>query len=223
MQWKNSNETPEMWCDRIRAPFKKILEENSKFFSKNEYIQMQGKRTIDGERSQCPVYLSNYIYCTVCDSLVFISDNQKLGMTYSPSANNHLKRCIAENTRYGSISGECAKRKEFLRVIARKEYSIQHAKREILRHEVDIKRIQLELSPQPQSLSHSEKDKLASITYDYNHISYETYRAGAASAVKDDTNPMITIEYMHPAMHIPILCEKWVILPNHILILYEIV
>ncbi|PKY62033.1 hypothetical protein RhiirA4_432234 [Rhizophagus irregularis] len=187
MRWRNSNETPEMWCDRIRAPFKKILEENSGFFSKNEYIQMQGKRTIDGKRSQCPVYFSNYIYCTVCDSLVFIPDNRKINLTFSVSADNHLKRCIAENAR--SISGECAKREEFLHVIARKENSIRHAKREILRHEADIMRIQLELSPQPQSLSHSEKDKLASISYDYNHISYETYRAGAASAVKDDTNP----------------------------------
>jgi hypothetical protein len=56
-------------------------------------------------------------------------------------------------------------------------------------HEAEIKRIQLELSPQSQSLPHSEKDKLASVTYDYNKISYEAYRAGMASVVKDDTNP----------------------------------
>jgi len=42
MQIRNSDETPEMWCDRIRAPFKKILEENPSFFSKNEYIRMYG-------------------------------------------------------------------------------------------------------------------------------------------------------------------------------------
>ena len=32
MRFRNSDETPEMWCDRIRAPFKKILEENPKEF-----------------------------------------------------------------------------------------------------------------------------------------------------------------------------------------------
>src|SRR5436305_3992871 len=148
MHFRNSDETPEMWCDRIRAPFKKILEENPSFFSKNEYIQMQGVRYTDGEKSSCPVYPSNYIYCTVCDSLVFISDNWKFCLTHSAAASNHLKRCIAGNTRYGSISapafdaGECAKREEFLHMITQKEYAIWQAKQEILRHEAEIKRIQ---------------------------------------------------------------------------------
>jgi len=125
MRFRNSDETPEMWCDRIRAPFKKILEENPSFFSKNEYIQMYGWHYEDGKRvtSTLPVF-SNYIYCTICDSLVYIPDNWTFCLTNSATASSHLKRCIAENTRYGSISGECAKREEFLHVIALKEYNI---------------------------------------------------------------------------------------------------
>src|SRR3954471_8255293 len=157
MRFRNSNETPEMWCDRIRAPFRKILEENPSFFSKNEYIQMQGVRYTDGKKSSCPVYPSNYIYCTVCDSLVYISDNWTFCLTYSATASNHLKRCIAENTRYGSISaptehpkgtGECAKSEEFLNVIAQKEYYIWQLKQRMMQYEAEIRRNQLELSPQ---------------------------------------------------------------------------
>ena len=157
---------------------------------------MQGVHYADGERSSCPVYPSNYIYCTVCDSLVFISDNWKFCLTHSAAASNHLKRCIAGNTRYGSISapvfdaGECAKREEFLHMIAQKEYSIWQAKQKILRHEAEIKRIQLELLPQSQSFSHSEKDKLASATYDYNLISFDYYRASMAGLTQHDYTTM---------------------------------
>ena len=79
------------------------------------------------------IYSTNYIYCTVCDSLVYIPDNWTFCLTVSATASSHLKRCIAENTCYGSISaptehskgaGECAKREEFLRVITLKEYNI---------------------------------------------------------------------------------------------------
>ena len=78
LQYRNSDETPEMWCDRIRAPFKKILEENPEFFSKNEFIQMYGWHYEDGKRvtSTLPVF-SNYIYCTACDFLVYIPNNMR--------------------------------------------------------------------------------------------------------------------------------------------------
>ncbi|PKK66984.1 hypothetical protein RhiirC2_852495 [Rhizophagus irregularis] len=36
---KHDNETPEMWCSRIRGPFKMILEEYPGIFSNNGYIQ----------------------------------------------------------------------------------------------------------------------------------------------------------------------------------------
>src|SRR5205823_13099290 len=36
------HETPEMWCSRIRDPFRKILKENPRFLSKNGYITMHG-------------------------------------------------------------------------------------------------------------------------------------------------------------------------------------
>ena len=53
-----------------------------------------------------------------------------------------------------------------------------------MRYEAEIRCNQLELSPQFQSLSHSEKDKLASVSYVINDISYETFRASM-----DDPNP----------------------------------
>src|SRR4051794_23810601 len=49
-----------------------------------------------------------------------------------------------------------------------------------MRYEAEIRRNQLELSPQFQSLSHLEKDKLASVSYVINDISYETFRASMA-------------------------------------------
>jgi hypothetical protein len=79
------------------------------------------------------------------------------------------------------------KEEEFLNVLAWKEYSIWRAKQEILRHEAEIKRIQLELSPQSQSFSHSEKDKLASVSYNHNFISFDNYRASVTKA--KDTAP----------------------------------
>ena len=38
LQYKYSGETPEMWCYRICYPFKKLLEYNPKYFSKNGFI-----------------------------------------------------------------------------------------------------------------------------------------------------------------------------------------
>src|SRR3954454_14687904 len=78
------------------------------------------------------------------------------------------------------------KEKEFLHVIAQKEYYIWHAKQEILRHEAEIKRIQLELLSQFQFFSHLEKDKLASVTYDYNFISFDYYRAPMTGPAQQD-------------------------------------
>src|ERR1700733_13864815 len=74
---RRDHETPEMWCSRIRDPFRKILEENPRIFSKNGYITMFGK-LYEGD---CNVhdFPTNYIYCTVCDSLVFIPER---GYTY---------------------------------------------------------------------------------------------------------------------------------------------
>ena len=40
LQYRNSGETPEMWCSHVRYPFKKLLEYNPKYFSKNGFIQM---------------------------------------------------------------------------------------------------------------------------------------------------------------------------------------
>src|SRR3954447_24363784 len=83
------HETPEMWCSRIRGPFRKILEENPSILSKNEYITMYGKLIERSDRvHRLP---SNYIYCSVCDSLVFIANSLSSGDSYR---DNHFKGCI---------------------------------------------------------------------------------------------------------------------------------
>src|SRR2546429_6118604 len=59
-----------MWCSRIRDLFRKILEENPRILSKNGYIIMYGKLYENDKVHNG--YPTDYIYCSVCDSLVFI-------------------------------------------------------------------------------------------------------------------------------------------------------
>src|SRR3954447_9242736 len=91
LQYRYSNETPEMWCSRVRYPFKKLLEYNPKYFSKNEFIQMIERVYIDGEFKAGR--RSFNIYCTVCDSLVIIRENT------IECANKHLNECIAKTAK----------------------------------------------------------------------------------------------------------------------------
>src|SRR5919206_4333410 len=74
---RHDHETPEMWCSRIRDPFRKILEEHhtsrDSILSGNGYITMYGKLIERSDRVHD--YPTNYIYCSVCDSLVFIPEN----------------------------------------------------------------------------------------------------------------------------------------------------
>src|SRR5256884_9266735 len=74
------HETPEMWCSRIRDPFRKILEENPRILFGNGYITMYGK--LIKRNNRVHGHPSNYIYCSVCDSLVFISENSRLVNSY---------------------------------------------------------------------------------------------------------------------------------------------
>jgi hypothetical protein len=166
---RHDHETPEMWCSRIRDPFRKILEDNPRILSKNGYITMYGKLIERSDRVHG--YPTNYIYCSVCDSLVFISENG-LGGHPTTYRDNHLKKCISGN----SISNEYARRKEILKSIDRKEFQIWQYKQYILNEEAKINRLRLELFS--QSTPHSEKDKLASVSYDYDArtIGYETYK-----------------------------------------------
>src|SRR5437870_8404811 len=118
-------------------------------------------------------YPTDYIYCSVCDSLVFIP-----GTGYNPRIyhDSHLKRCISGNT----ISNDHARRKEILQSIDRKEFQIWQYK------QVKINHLRLELFS--QSTSHSEKDKLASVSYDHdaNFIaSYENYAQSKATVAKN--------------------------------------
>ena len=64
---RHDHETPEMWCSCIRDPFRKILEENPRILSKNGYIIMCGKLY---ENDKVHGHPTNYIYCSVCNSLV---------------------------------------------------------------------------------------------------------------------------------------------------------
>jgi len=91
LQYRYSGETPEMWCSRVRYPFKKLLEYNPKYFSKNGFIQMVEKEYIDGEFKAGR--RSIHIYCTVCDSLVIIPENT------IECASDHLNKCIARTAK----------------------------------------------------------------------------------------------------------------------------
>src|SRR2546429_5880457 len=91
LQYRYSGETPEMWCSRVRYPFKKLLEYNPKYFSKNGFIQMIERLYKDGKFKAGR--RSFHIYCTVCDSLVIICENTiKCG-------NDHLKKCITKTAK----------------------------------------------------------------------------------------------------------------------------
>src|SRR5437763_16015433 len=91
LQYRYSGETPEMWCSRICYPFKKLLEYNPKYFSKNGFIQMIERSYKDGEFKAGR--RSFRIYCTVCDSLVIIHENT------IECANKHLNECITKTTK----------------------------------------------------------------------------------------------------------------------------
>ena len=88
LQYRYSGETPEMWCSRICYPFKKLLEYNPKYFSKNRLIQMIERSYKDGKFKAGRH--SFHIYCTVCDSLVIICENT------IECANDHLNKCITK-------------------------------------------------------------------------------------------------------------------------------
>src|ERR1051325_12019688 len=91
LQYRYSGETPEMWCSRVRYPFKKLLEYNPKYFSKNGFIQMIERVYIDGKFKDGE--RSFHIYCTVCDSLVLIRENT------IECANDHLNKCITKTAK----------------------------------------------------------------------------------------------------------------------------
>ena len=93
-----------------------------------------------------------------------------------------MKRCISGNT----ISNDHARRKEILQSIDRREFQIWQYKQYILKEEVKINRLRLELFS--QSTSHSEKDKLASISYDHDGnftASYKNYAQSKATVAKN--------------------------------------
>jgi hypothetical protein len=178
LQHKDDNETPEMWCSRIRGPFRKILEENPEIFSKNGYIRMYAKFYEDGKGFHPSGNLTNYIYCSVCDSLVFIPERLIGEFLYR---DGHLKRCIVSKAN----PIEHVRRKEILQAIDRRKFQIWQYKQYILQEEAEMERLQLELSS--QSTPHSEKDKLASVSYDYDGRStgYKAYLSAKATIVKN--------------------------------------
>ena len=171
------HETPEMWCSRICDTFRKILEENPRILSKNGFITMYGK--LYESDSKVHGHPSNYIYCSVCDSLVFIP-GEYTRRSYR-NQDNHLKRCISRNT----ILNEHARRKEILQSIDTREFQIWQYKQYILKEEAEMKRLQLELLS--QSIPHSEKDKLALVSYDHDArlTDYKIYAQSKATIAKN--------------------------------------
>ena len=137
---------------------------------------MYGKLYDSGRNLRLP---SNYIYCSVCDSLVFIPENGRRDDCYR---DNHFKSCINGDT----ISKEHVRKKEILQSIDRREFQIWQYKQYILREETKINRLRLELFS--HSTSHSEKDKLASVSYDIDGnftASYENYAQYKATMTKN--------------------------------------
>ena len=132
---------------------------------------------------------SNYIYCSICDSLVFIPEK---GLSAGLYQDNHFKSCINGDT----ISKEYARRKFILQSIDRREFHIWQYKQNILEEEAKIKRLQLELFS--QSISHSEKDKLASVSYDVDchSTSHEIYAQSKATIAE---NTMLSAPNFEPA------------------------
>jgi len=110
------HETSEMWCSRIRGLFRKILEENSRILSKNRFIIIYEK--LYESDSKVHGHPSNYIYYSICDSLVFIPE--KYTRRSYRNQDNHLKRCISKNT----ILNKHARRKEILQSIDTREFQI---------------------------------------------------------------------------------------------------
>ncbi|GET04380.1 hypothetical protein GLOIN_2v1511279 [Rhizophagus clarus] len=110
---RHDYETPEMWCSCVRDPFRKLLEEHHSsrggILSGNGYIKIFGKLIERSDR----VYgnPSNYIYCSVCDSLVFIPEIGYSSANYYQD--NHFKSCINEDTisKEHTISGSFIGRK----------------------------------------------------------------------------------------------------------------
>ncbi|PKY62471.1 hypothetical protein RhiirA4_527160, partial [Rhizophagus irregularis] len=118
---------------------------------------------------------------SVYDSLDFTPAN---GLFEDRYKDNHLKRCISGNP----ISNEHARINKILQSIDSREFSIWQHKQYILQEEAKLERLHLELFF--QSTSHSEKDKLASISYYYNTrtILYEAY-AQAKATIAENTMP----------------------------------
>ena len=132
---RRDHETPEMWCSCIRGLFRKILKENPRILSKNGYIIMCGKLY---ENDKVHSHPTNYIYCSICDFLVFIPTTFYSDRRYY---NSYLKRCISGNT----ISNDHARRKEILQSIDRREFQIWQYKQYILQEEAKINHLRLEL------------------------------------------------------------------------------
>ncbi len=88
LHYRYSDKTPKMWCSRIHTLFRKLIEYNLTFFSKNEYIHMT-ERLYEDKKFRLERHIF-YIYCTIYNSLVFICDNTK------KYADKHLNECITK-------------------------------------------------------------------------------------------------------------------------------
>ncbi len=90
------------------------------------------------ENDKVHSFPTNYIYCNVCDSLVFIPKTFYSTRRYHDS---YLKRCISENT----ILNEYVRRNKILKSIDIEKFQIWQYKQYILQEEAKINRLHLEL------------------------------------------------------------------------------
>ncbi|GBB96040.1 hypothetical protein RclHR1_02670009 [Rhizophagus clarus] len=166
---RRDNETPEMGCSRIRG--ERLLKSIRITFLRMIIFGCMQSTMKMRTSARSHIYIpTTYIYCTVCDSLVFLSERLR-----QDTADINLEKCIAGNT-------ESEQREDLLLAITRLEEAIWQQKRNILLYD-EIKRIQLEIHHN-SNLSHSEKDKLASIIYDYNNMRYDYYRSTKAQEIR---------------------------------------
>jgi hypothetical protein len=122
-----------------------------------------------------------------------------------------LKRCIVSKAN----PIEHIRRKEILQAIDRRKFQIWQYKQYILQEEAEIKRLQLELSP--QSTSHSEKDRLASVSYDYDANLTASYENYTQSKVTIAENAMPSAPNFEPACIPPTRQEMGLPISYHVL------
>ncbi|PKC09988.1 hypothetical protein RhiirA5_414915 [Rhizophagus irregularis] len=93
LQYRYSGETPEMWCSRVHYPFKKLLEYNPKYFSKNGFIQMIKRSYKMNVKKRVSSELSNDEIDEIYGNIYF--RYRKSSEFYCSHASKEIKKSVA--------------------------------------------------------------------------------------------------------------------------------